>query len=575
VCSCGSALKVQKSQTKKVVSLAGVYVARRFVSHCTGCGRVFQNPALRRWVAHRCRTAWDVLVFVGLRLFQDCRTIGQIHAELLARDVPVSESQIARLGQKFILYLALAHRRATPRIKQAMALSGGYILHLDGLHQDDAPALMSGIDGLSRLVLANVKLPSEKAERIAPFLRNIQGDYGDPIACVHDMGTGICKAVNTVFPNIRDFICHFHFLRDVGKDLLDPSYRTLRSCFRQHAFTSRLRELVRQARQKLAQPTDATGEKLTATACRRMLVGERLDPVVIVYALSLWCLQAKKCGNGYGFPFDRPLLAIAERVLDLVDYLPGLLKILPSDDPAGKRLILKLSRKVLAVTAESDFQKAVEELRWRSKLFDRLRRCMRIAEPGGRDGLNDDGGKASMNSIRRGVKKFRRQLDTNEKRKHDPLCSKMAQQIDKYAGKLFADPIQVKTPAGSITVYPQRTNNILEQFFRRLRRDHRRRTGDNRMNRALQTMLADTPLVKNLSNPKYMEILLDGRPDLETLFADLDTTVDWKDLTPDLDGDRILPEFRGLTKEPDLPAKIYEMANAANGKAKSNQVVWQ
>jgi len=72
-----------------------------------------------------------------------------------------------------------------------------------------------------------------------------------------------------------------------------------------------------------------------------------------------------------------------------------------------------------------------------------------------------------------------------------------------------------------------------------------------------------------------MEILLDGRPDLETLFADLDTTVDWKDLTPDLDGDRILPGFRGLTKEPDLPAKIYEMASAATGKAKSNQVVWQ
>ena len=283
----------------------------------------------------------------------------------------------------------------------------------------------------------------------------------------------------------------------------------------------------------------------------------------------------QKSGDGYGFPFDRPLLAVAERILDLVDYLPGLLQILPSDDPAGKRLLLKLSRKVLNVTAESDFQNVVEELRWRSKLFDRLRRCMRIAEPGGRDGLNDDGSKTSMNSIRKGVKKFRRQLDTNQKRKHDPLCGKMAQQIDKYAGKLFADPIQVKTPAGSITVYPQRTNNILEQFFRRLRRDHRRRTGDNRMNRALQTMLADTPLVKNLSNPKYMEILLDGRPDLETLFADLDTTVDWKDLTPDLDGDRILPGFRGLPKEPDLPAKIYEMASAATGKAKSNQVVWQ
>ena len=168
---------------------------------------------------------------------------------------------------------------------------------------------MSGIDGLSRLVLANVKLPSEKAERIIPFLRNIQSDYGDPIACVHDMGTGICKAVNTVFSDVRDFIRHFHFLRDVGKDLLEPSYRTLRSCFRRHAFTSRLRELVRQARQRLTQPTGAPDEKLAAIVWRQMLLGEKLGPVMIVYALSLWCLQAKKSGGGYGFPFDRPLHA--------------------------------------------------------------------------------------------------------------------------------------------------------------------------------------------------------------------------------------------------------------------------
>jgi hypothetical protein len=37
-------------------------------------------------------------------------------------------------------------------------------------------------------------------------------------------------------------------------------------------------------------------------------------------------------------------------------------------------------------------------------------------------------------------------------------------------------------------------------------------------------MLADTPLVKNLSNPDYMKILLDGRPNIEALFADLDRT---------------------------------------------------
>jgi hypothetical protein len=54
-----------------------------------------------------------------------------------------------------------------------------------------------------------------------------------------------------------------------------------------------------------------------------------------------------------------------------------------------------------------------------------------------------------------------------------------------------------------------------------VRRGNRQRTGDNCMRRRLQTMPADTPLVKNLANPDYMKILLDDKPCLEELFAEL------------------------------------------------------
>jgi hypothetical protein len=35
-------------------------------------------------------------------------------------------------------------------------------------------------------------------------------------------------------------------------------------------------------------------------------------------------------------------------------------------------------------------------------------------------------------------------------------------------------------------------------------------------------MLADTPLVKNLSNPQYVEIILNGHNTLEDRFAEID-----------------------------------------------------
>ena len=249
--------------------------------------------------------------------------------------------------------------------------------------------------------------------------------------------------------------------------------------------------------------------------------GAPMTTAQATYALALWCLQAKNSGDGYGFPFDRPLLALAERVLILLDCLPRLLQTLAGDNPSGNRLFLHLARKVLQVAADPVLEKSVDELRRRCELFDQLRAAMRIADAGGHGGLNDDGEQVEMDAIRDAVGRFRRRLDAETELAEDPLCNKLAEQIDKYDDKLFAEPIRVQTPSGPALVYPQRTNNILEQFFRSLRRDHRRRTGDNRMHRALQTMLADTPLVKNFSNPHYMQILLDGRPSLEALFADL------------------------------------------------------
>jgi len=94
---------------------------------------------------------------------------------------------------------------------------------------------------------------------------------------------------------------------------------------------------------------------------------------------------------------------------------------------------------------------------------------------------------------------------SSERRRKDypqnPAAEKMIAQIDKYWEKLFADPIAVETPAGPILVQPQRTNNILEQFFRSLKRANRRRTGNASSIRMLRTILAQPPLVRNLENP--------------------------------------------------------------------------
>ena len=210
-------MDVQKTRRKTILSTTGPFIAYETLLCCPSCANIFSSDALLQLVPKWCNIGYDVLVYVGRALFQRYRTIQEVSIELYSRNVQISDSEISYLGYKFIFCLAACHQQATPKIRESMGRSGGYVLHLDATHDGNAPALMTSINSLSKIVLNNVKIPSEHADHIAPFLQKLKKDFGTPQACVHDMGKGICKAVADVFPATPDFICHFHFLRDIGE----------------------------------------------------------------------------------------------------------------------------------------------------------------------------------------------------------------------------------------------------------------------------------------------------------------------------------------------------------------------
>ncbi len=556
-CSCGTRLLVQKTRQKKVLKMTGPVIAHETITQCPNCGNIFGSDILLRLVPARSNVAYDVMVFVGRSLYQRHRTTDEIRGELAARNVFLSPSEINYLGRKFIVSLVRAHRQAIPRIRETMAMAGGYMLHLDATHAGDAPALMTGLDSLSKFVLANIKIPSEHADHIIPFLEDIKESYGTPRACVHDMGSGICKAVKEVFPGVLDLICHFHFLRDVGKDFLDPAYGKLRNLLRSHSISSKLCALVRETRQSACeQSSDPTG------LAKAILSAEETPPflpILSAYGLALWALDGKHAGDGYGFPFDRPLLSFADRLIDLGQQMPRLLALSKNDEANNMQYLYKLYWTASEVAEDPTFKTLVDELQWRTRIFDSLRNAMRIALPGGTNGLNDDGTTQAMSSIQEAVMRFRDRFDQDRTLASDPLWLKMAEQLDKYREKLFADPIQVDTPAGPVRIYPQRTNNILEQFFRELNRSNRRKTGNNSMQRILKNMLVDTPLVKNLDNPDYMSLLLGDKADLEELFASMDPFFLPKEIELHSGVDRVLPGFRKIIRLPALPEHLIRM----------------
>jgi len=164
---------------------------------------------------------------------------------------------------------------------------------------------------------------------------------------------------------------------------------------------------------------------------------------------------------------------------------------------------------------------AYQMLAKKQTVFDEFRQALAIALPNTTKGLNDAGEDIAMDTIEKRVKKFRNDLVKAKGYHKSTAYQKLIGQIDKYWEKLFCDSIKVSTPAGDSFIQPQRTNNILEQFFRGMRRSHRRTTGNSSMCKKLHSMIADTPLVKNLDNPEYMDIILNGKKSLEETFAEI------------------------------------------------------
>lgn len=414
--------------------------------------------------------------------------------------------------------------------------------------------LMSGLDEISNIVLENMKLPSEKAKSIIPFLQKIKSAQGNPLAIVSDMSAGIASALKAVFSAVPHFICHYHFLRDIGKDMLGANNELLKRSLKSHCVKKRLRELAKKC------ATEISNNPGSQQALEQYLKGHfdgqpfaALPASVLTYVLTLWILNAKKGAQGNGFPFDRPHLTLYRR-LALVDNIFTQKKTLYT----SHRYLKNLREIVRKILADTTLQRVIQELQEREVVFDRLRKAMRIADPSSKKSLNDNGKISTLTPIKTALTAFRADPAIIKQAARCGPYAKMLQQIDKYWSKLFANPISIPTSYGRKLVYPQRTNNVLERLFRSLKRSLRRKTGRLSLNPTLKALLADTPLIQNLNNDQYLNIILNGKSSLEEAFADIDSQIvrDYlsrQNLSADF---RISPIFKKILALPDLPQKL-------------------
>jgi len=546
-----------KKTRKRSLALysVGFITARETLYTCNACGHTVGSEELAALAPHRHTFGYDVMVQVGMSLFLQSRNEREIREQLANRGIRISASEVALLAKKFICYLAIAHRESSRLIKSYMEDKGGYILHLDATCEADSPHLFVGLDEISSLVLDAVKLPAERKASIVPFLQHMRTAYGTPAAVVHDMSSAIIYAVEEVFPHTPDFICHFHFLRDIGNDLFKGENDTLRGRLRYFGIQSKLRSILKCCTGKIEKHPESLPQ-LSSLISEHQQTPTQICPELLLYTIILWALDGKSQGDGYGFPFDRPYVTFFDRLRILRQTVVRLA--LHQKSKYGALVLADLK----PLWHDQRLTTAVKRIHEKVIVFDQLRTAMRIAEPAGKLGLNDPGS-GEMKHLEIRVKQFHQGLCELDERK-DRIYRKMREQIEKYWEKLFADPISVQTPSGPLLLYPQRTNNILEQFFRSIKQSHCRRSGYAAMNKTLKAMLSGLPLVKNLEHAEYRKIILNGTSSLEERFAQINSLVVRDLLVSEANFvGKVAPEIKRLIKNPKLPKQLISLFRSA------------
>jgi len=373
----------------------------------------------------------------------------------------------------------------------------------------------------------------------------------------------ILAAIAAVFPGIPDFICHFHFLRDIGKDLLLEDYQTIQKRLKNFDVRGSLRRKATYLKTKLGEDME-TIKEIGQAINNGSFTSEHLEhmPAAAMFLLINWALKATHQSHGYGFPFDRIHLDFYLRLKKLHQLLGSIADIHLRNKAKDNAPFVRIWQLLDEVMKDEELINAVTSMDAKMEVFDKLRKALRIALPEGKNGLNDEGDEISMKIIEKEVIGFKKWVEGDKDRKK--TYAKMIKQIDKYWNKLFADPIIVNTPEGPVIILPQRTNNILERFFRQLKRLGRKKSGTASLNKMLKAILADTPLVRNLEHEEYMKIILNDCATLAERFSQIDAKSVRMQLKEAKENQKkISGEVKKIISLPNLPDKIFGLFKAA------------
>jgi hypothetical protein len=493
-----------------------------------------RSSELAQRLPPRGTVGYDVIVFVGIKRFVEYRQRKHIQTLLYERyGVVLSTGEISLVEKDFLVYLAALHLEHAPALRAALSEDGGWPMHVDATGEDGVGTYLVVYAGWRRWVLGSWKIPTERSEAILPRLREIVKLFGNPCSIMRDLGKAVIDATEALAQglDIRVLACHTHFLRDVGKDLLKADHDRLRDLFRHLGVQKKLRELVRDLGRKLGTRISSARDEVDEWLGQDLSgyeLPEGQAGVTFVRQMAVWALDYKADGADDGFPFDLPQLDFYRRCLEVCRAAEAFL-CTPYANRTAFKALERLHRIVEPVRSEVPFQGPVSTLETRQQHFTELRAALRLKPKIKRDPPKSDQDPApdELRDIEAAVEALTRSL-RDRRPARGPARTKrdgidiILDHIDRHGQYLWGHVIQLPESAGGGTRVVDRTNNLLEGFFRGGKQGERQRSGRKKLTQDLEHLPEGAALAANLKQPDYVNIICGTLENLPRAFAALD-----------------------------------------------------
>ena len=480
---CNKTLKSHRTETRHIISIDnGIFTAVHRIRKCSKCGKLFRSESLDKMIEPYCTYANDIMIDVAMKRFIDGRSCGEISRE---STYGISERQARNLSNMALDIMGKIHDESFSILKKYLS---SYILQIDGTVDGDFAMIVVVRDSISGFTLYSEKCFSESEDSITEILKRINDRFGIPSGTISDMRAGILSAIRKVFPGIPTRICLMHFLRDLGKDLMKDMHTDLGMMINRMGIKSRIKAIFRDLPEyDMKCIRDLEFGFCTDTSSMEMMCIRRiLEPTMGTGS------------SGYGFPFSLRHFNFYNACVNAKREIDDLRTVVK--DGNSHDILEELSDLISKVADNSAIHDLASRIGSVNATFQALRKAFHIPHKGELsediDNIKDDETVHDTCNIFIGQMKaiLKGGASTHD---IDPAKQIIAA-YEKWEVHLFA-----QNSAGTIP----RTNNSIEQFFRKIRRNVRKRTGNIATGRLLSLNGDKLAIFQNMAIPKYMKLI--------------------------------------------------------------------